>query len=265
MYSSIYVDVTHRCNMECKNCYLPNRTIPDLDYNKLKQFLTDCYKTEIRFIGGEPTLYKQLPEIMKHATECGHRCTIATNGLTFASQKMVNRFVDNGLHTVYMSMNGYDNDDVYEVMDDMRCAKQKMQALNNLLETDLRLALGCILVAGLNEFVIDKFDALDLRPGSSLEFRNVGQVGRGMSLEKNYSFDELKQMITERFPVKRQIEDSNYNFMYRTTRNRYIDITNWEDATDGYGEQANERRGRLTQDWTVAPFLEHIKENEGGY
>ena len=30
-YDIVMVDVTHRCNMTCANCYLPNRVIPDMD------------------------------------------------------------------------------------------------------------------------------------------------------------------------------------------------------------------------------------------
>ena len=30
-FSNIVVDLTHRCNMECANCYIPNRDIPDFE------------------------------------------------------------------------------------------------------------------------------------------------------------------------------------------------------------------------------------------
>jgi len=30
-FETVIVDVTHRCNMACANCYIPNRSIPDLD------------------------------------------------------------------------------------------------------------------------------------------------------------------------------------------------------------------------------------------
>ena len=33
----------------------------------------------------------------------------------------------------------------------------------------------------------------------------------------------------------------------------------------GFSDKTNEVRGRLTQNFQVAPFLEHIKENNGGY
>jgi len=44
-----------------------------------------------------------------------------------------------------------------------------------------------------------------------------------------------------------------------------INITDWKTVNEGFSEQTNSIRGRLTPNWTVAPFLEHIKENDGGY
>jgi len=37
-FNLLMVDLTHRCNMECANCYLPNRDIPDMDVDKLYEF-----------------------------------------------------------------------------------------------------------------------------------------------------------------------------------------------------------------------------------
>jgi len=33
-FTNIVIDLTHRCNMECANCYIPNRNIPDLEVDK---------------------------------------------------------------------------------------------------------------------------------------------------------------------------------------------------------------------------------------
>ena len=33
-FGSVVADITHKCNMECANCYIPNRDIPDMDIDK---------------------------------------------------------------------------------------------------------------------------------------------------------------------------------------------------------------------------------------
>ena len=30
-FTDVTADVTHKCNMACTNCYIPNRDIPDMD------------------------------------------------------------------------------------------------------------------------------------------------------------------------------------------------------------------------------------------
>lgn len=29
-FQTLFADITHRCNMSCKNCYIPIRDLPDL-------------------------------------------------------------------------------------------------------------------------------------------------------------------------------------------------------------------------------------------
>jgi molybdenum cofactor biosynthesis enzyme MoaA len=76
-FSDVMVDVTHKCNMTCKNCYIPNRDIPDLDIDKLIETIIKFPKrTMIRIVGAEPTVRKDLNDIIKRVRETGHRATL---------------------------------------------------------------------------------------------------------------------------------------------------------------------------------------------
>ena len=273
-YKSVYCDIVHRCNMECANCYLPNRNLPDLNTDKVIDFISRFKnKTEFRFIGGEPTLHKDLPKIIEETNRLGHRSTIATNGLRIASKEYLQKLKDCGLKTVYLSMTGFDDDNIYEVTDNLKCATKKMKAFYNCLDLKLRLSIGVIIIKNYNEHVIDKiknaFSKIDYRSGTSIEFRNVGQVGRYMKdKNENYNFEELKKLIFTKFNFIPQsshiLEDNQYSYTFKYGKLR-INITNWEGVDQGFDDNTNERRGRLTPNYKVAPFLEHIKENENGY
>ena len=81
-----------------------------------------------------------------------------------------------------------------------------MNALANALSLKLRLSIGCIVIKGLNEHIIDKIvgvkERYPWRAGTSFEFRNVGQVGRYMvDKDDNYKFDELKQLNTKVYKI----------------------------------------------------------------
>jgi hypothetical protein len=46
----------------------------------------------------------------------------------------------------------------------------------------------------------------------------------------------------------------------------WVKIANWDTENEEQIPSPNsERRGRLTEDFKVAPFFEHVKMNEGGY
>ena len=274
-YRIVYLDIVHRCNMECANCYLPNRDFADLETNKIIDFISRFKQpTEFRFIGGEPTLHKDLHHIIKKVNEMPirHRTTLVTNGLRLSSNDYVKRLKESGLKTVYISMTGYDDNDVYKISDRLACANKKMVALENIIKNKLRLAIGCIVIRGLNEHVIDRIKNRllqnDIRVGASVEFRNVGQVGRymrGKDKSENYDYEELKNLVFDKFDVQNNLlEFDGYSYYVQKGKIR-INITDWKTVNEGFSEQTNSIRGRLTPNWTVAPFLEHIKENDGGY
>lgn len=273
-YQYIYIDLVHRCNMECNNCYLPNRDYPDVNYENLIDFI-DKFKqrTEFRLIGGEPTLYEKLPEVIKHikGNKLNHRVTLVTNGLKLSSKKYVNLLKQSGLHRIYLSMNGFDNDDVYEKLDDLRCAKSKMSALNNIINHGIGMSIGFIVVKNCNEFLIDKMISYcnNKNIRMTFEFRNIGNIGRNMiklSNTSNYTFDELNDIIANKFKFdKSQYHlDDHYSKVYKSGK-FIIRINDWEIFDKPISDKSNILRGRMTSSFTVSPFLSHIKENEFGY
>lgn len=125
MFETIMVDLTHRCNMHCANCYLPERHFPDMDAAKLIECLAELPKrTNIRLAGAEPTLRKDLPELITKIRALGHRVVLLTNGLRLANESYVRELKEAGLRHVYVSINGADNNDWYEQIDNLRCAQK---------------------------------------------------------------------------------------------------------------------------------------------
>ena len=81
-----------------------------------------------------------------------------------------------------------------------------------------------------------------------------------------YFFKKYLFVIFEKFNVKEPdlLEFDGYSYYLQLGKIR-INITDWKTVNEGFNQQTNSIRGRLTPNWTVAPFLEHIKENDGGY
>jgi len=77
------------CNMQCKYCFaqfkdvkriLPKGYLPKEDSIQIINQIADAGFSKITFVGGEPTLCKWLPELIKHSKEKGLTTMVVTNG-----------------------------------------------------------------------------------------------------------------------------------------------------------------------------------------
>src|SRR4051812_26354568 len=89
-FQTVVVDITHRCNMACRNCYIPNRTIPDLDSQWLLSLMRRLPRgTFLRFIGAEPTLHPDLSMLIREARRMRLHPIVVTNGLRLSDRGYV--------------------------------------------------------------------------------------------------------------------------------------------------------------------------------
>jgi len=97
-----------------------------------------------------------------------------------------------GTAIVYLSMNGGFDDDLYEVLDQMRCAEKKRRALANLSAENVFTSVGMIVVRGVNEREVAVLadDLRGRRNVRELHLRSVGEIGRHMET-RPLTLDEL--------------------------------------------------------------------------
>lgn len=290
-FKVIFVDLTHRCNMDCFNCYLPNRVIPDMDENMLYDVLTRLpERAYIRLIGAEPTLRKDLTSIIKKVLDHGHKPSVTTNGLKLSSLKYCQELRDAGLRMILISMNGADEQDIYEKIDNHSHAHtMKMEALENCFKIPgFIINTGTIIAKGVNEhtlrrqadIVADLTDKYKPKVKPVLRVKNIGDLGRFMQ-GNTMAFEELVNVANEQLGISKEeitsqrIESGtnkitlnnygeSYLFEYRSV---YIRLINWneEDEFNDGGINGSKNRGRLTEDGKIAPCWEHIVKNEYGY
>lgn len=303
-FSDVMVDVTHRCNMTCKNCYVPNREIPDMDADRLIETIKKFPKrTMIRVVGAEPTMRKDLPQLIRRIRETGHRATLLTNGLRLANPEYVKELRANKLSHVYLSLNGVDNDDWYEQIDELRCATKKIQALRNLAENKFIIDTGTIIVKGINDEAISRLLHLYKQTGITnalARIKNVGRLGRSMfdedlgghvlTVDTNYTMNGLIRLVASQTglsedyiqswrnkPIYQNETSEESSFVFPLDPSSvgkpfhksgiWFKLADWNTFSnpDGVPLPGNTRRGRMTEDFKVAPMSEHVKLNEYKY
>ncbi|MDP9195022.1 MAG: radical SAM protein [Acidobacteriota bacterium] len=262
-FETVIIDVTHRCNMTCANCYVPNRTIPDLDARWLVSIFARLpHGRFLRFVGGEPTLHDDLPLLIREARAHGHHPIVVSNGLRFADRAYVRSLKDAGLQIAYLSFNGGFDDELYWAIDEMRCAEKKRRAFENLRAEHLYTSIGMIIVRGVNEHEVKPVWEAVKRSRNVREFhlRSIGAMGRHMtnpplSLEELFDVFAAAAGVDPESIDQRERTATSHDFALGRLR---VQLTVWPDL-------GSATRGRLTPEGTVAPFMEHVIANEGGY
>lgn len=236
-------------------------------------------KTDLRLVGGEPTLRDDLPEIINSIVNLGHRPILITNGLRLADLSFSQSLKDARLRYIQLSMNGFKYDDIYRKIDNMACADLKLKAVENCRAVGIEASLSCILVRGINTHLVSEF--IDFAESHAkparINFRNVGAIGRNMSGKvESLTMKEMVDLVAEKTGLSSQAilkckTADNQIRLLSKPKTRYsqqviVKLTDWSVfQADSVADPKALVRGRVTQDFKLASHFEHVKENEFGY
>lgn len=114
-----WLEVTGLCNEFCTHCYADSSpkgthgTMTAQDWLRVISELAEMGVPDVQFIGGEPTLYPALPELIHHAHGLGLTVEVFSN-MTHIRDVLWETFTDCGvrLATSYYSDNAEDHDAV---------------------------------------------------------------------------------------------------------------------------------------------------------
>jgi hypothetical protein len=155
------IDVTNRCNLRCPVCFA-NAAAAGYLYeptqDEIRQMLRNLRNLKphpcpaIQYAGGEPTVRKDIVELVKMAKEEGFtHVQIATNGIRLAKREnLAKELKEAGLNTVYLAFDGvtpepYINNRGRDLLPD------KLQAIENCRKVGLGVVLVPTLVKGIND------------------------------------------------------------------------------------------------------------------
>lgn len=185
------IDVTNRCNLSCPICFANAAVTGYLyepSFEEIKAMLETLNSNEpvptpaIQYSGGEPTIRKDIVELVKLAKEIGFtHIQIATNGLKLAKDPVLAKNLkEAGLNTVYLQFDGI-TEEPYIKIRGKNILPIKLEAIENCRKAKLGIVLVPTLVRGINHHQIGdiiKFAARNIDVIRAVNFQPVSFAGR---------------------------------------------------------------------------------------
>ena len=154
----VFVDLTNRCNMNCPICINNTPSMgflfePPLDYFRriFEHFAQFDPKPAVQLFGGEPTVRKDLIDIVKLAKKNGLRPRIVTNGLKFADEDYCREILKDK-PTILLAYDG-ENPELYRITRDMPEALElKHKAIDNIRNVgNAKVVFMTMIAMGMND------------------------------------------------------------------------------------------------------------------
>ena len=135
-------NLSKACNLKCAHCY---EDAGKKDENELnRQEVLDGLKimakagvTSIAFSGGEPTIHPHILDFINYTDELGMFPAIATNGYALSKKNVCEKYIENGLKFVQISIDGIEPEthDTFRGVDGAWV--KAVQAVKNCVNSDI--------------------------------------------------------------------------------------------------------------------------------
>ena len=151
---AVCIDLTTRCNLPCPTCFADANRSANWEPSvaeimaRLRGFSKE--KPTVHLIGGEPTLRKDLADIIRALVQEGFVPKLITNGIKIAEMAYLKSLYDAGLRWVFLQFDGFRKDTSIAYRSrDIRSYKER--AIANMTELNMRVLLACMVEKGFND------------------------------------------------------------------------------------------------------------------
>lgn len=150
MVNIAWLTVNRGCNLRCKWCYAKGtgyNTNDVMDINEAKKvlaFLDSIGVNKVVLIGGEPTIYPYIFELLDEIDRYGMSVSIPTNGVLFQNSEFVNKYKKYKRISFNVSLKGCSDDD-YKSNTNFKEYDDVLIGISNVCRTDIKTSVSMVL------------------------------------------------------------------------------------------------------------------------
>lgn len=180
------ISVTDKCNLRCKYCMPPGgvKTIPHEEILRLEEIyrLTNIMAglgvNKVRLTGGEPTVRKNITELVRSIGSIPQIHTIAmtTNGVRLPN--LLPELVESGLTNLNISIDTL-NPDKYREITGFDRFHDVMTGIDMAYEAGIKIKLNCVPCRGFNDKDLIQLAEIACKKDIDVRFIELMPIGRG--------------------------------------------------------------------------------------
>jgi radical SAM protein with 4Fe4S-binding SPASM domain len=191
--------ITYRCNNDCAHCYNARaRNYPELSTQQWHKILDKLWSIGIPhvvFTGGEPTLRKDLSELIAHAQQNGQITGINTNGRRLSDQTYVDTLINAGLDHVQITLESHDPEIHDSMVNSAGAWKQTVAGIHNVLETPLYVMTNTTMLSTNSPVLHQTLEFLAGLGVPTIGLNALIYSGRGLSVHSGLAETELSPIL----------------------------------------------------------------------
>ncbi len=213
--------ITYRCNNDCDHCYnARDREYGELTTNEWYKILDTLWEQGIPhvvFTGGEPTLRKDLPELIHHAEKNGQITGINTNGRRISDQRYLETLITSGLDHIQITLESH-NPEIHDSLVNTRGAfTQTVRGLENALNSPVYVMTNTTLLQKNSQDIQQTLYFLAKLGVPTVGLNALIYSGKGASVGTGISESELPDLLT----TAQEITDANNQRLIWYTPTQY--------------------------------------------
>jgi|GEM_PF-3954655 len=240
----IAIAITKKCNLNCPFCYEGTKSfIDELNIKDFKK-ITNRFSNEIPFtiLGGEPTIKRNLFNIINYLKKKDYKFDIITNGILTSKEEFVKRLKKAGGSNVSIAISFEGNSEAYKKLRGIDNIKSVLNSIKNFKKYKINFFIfSTIIKENLNE--IKKIAELSANEGASFlrlspafytifMERNKNSVYKDVSLkhiikEVCKNFDLNIKDLAEQIEFRYMLEKIKDYILYGSYRKRLCHIILW--------------------------------------
>lgn len=150
MYGKVgicWLNLNRNCNLNCSWCYAKNagnQEVSVYDACRIIDFLVELKVNHLTLIGGEPTVYKDLDKVLRHAHKNNINVGIVTNGIRLSDKSYLEYLLSCGLKDVGLSLKGY-NQDNFKKTTGVNSYSNVLKGIQNLKDLNVPFSVSFVI------------------------------------------------------------------------------------------------------------------------